>query len=301
MLDISAFNEFKDAKTISEMFIIDQSMIDEFLDFDSSANPALAGFMLQSRYFENVQKMTMKLAEIYFADGLVGSGYSPSDGGAYGILSDSILLALADSASESPTLATAQDWAQNPTKLVQKISNFYYKPADKNNPLPASASSLDIYKDILRLLNLAAVNNVRFGKKWKLFVPASFFASANSIAIKTETGSGTTINNVTTTIQKILSELNGGVIDNLEVVVSSLNDARTTSSGSAQVNLFVLIASDAPIDKKPVILPQLSSAPLIVNTATAPDQITFRSNFVTGGAMVLQYGGAYVLSFDQEE
>lgn len=295
-------NEFKDAQTFREVLRITQDMQNDVLDFEIAANPALAGFILQSRFFETYQRFLLKLAEVYFIDGTADAVYDVSTGGSYGLLTASIILALADAADESPAPATAANWNANPTKLMQKISNFHYLPVDITAQLSSGADIDGVYKDVLRLLNLAAISNVKFSDEWTLYVPTSWFALANQFASTTVTG-GTTVNVVTKTLMELLNNLNdgnGSIIKKLTVVPSGLLNAGTNSRSEAVKNRFVLISTGADVDKKPVILPGQTTVPVIIAGNVNAYESEFFANYITGGPMFLHFGGAYVMEYDQQ-
>ena len=144
------------------------------LGYARSIAPALAGFILQNQLFATIEQQVMQAVERIIVDGW-GAAAFDGESGQYGLLSSGIALSLASAGAESPLLATAADWAANPTTLIQKIANYNYKPTDRTAPLPAvtSANAALIYADVVRLLNLIAQTNVKTSGKVVLYVPTS--------------------------------------------------------------------------------------------------------------------------------
>jgi len=301
-MGLELINEFKDAYTFQESLRITRDMENDVLDFEIAANPALAGFILQSRFFETYQQFILKLAETYFIEGLDGGSYAAATGGGYGLLSPAIILALADAGSESPVPASSANWVANPTKLIQQITNYYYEPSDITAPLDGGSDINSVYKDLLRLMNLAAIANVNMSSDWILYVPTSWFGMANQFA-STSVSGATTVNVVTKTLQELINQLNdgsGSVIKNVTVKPSSQLNAGFDSRGNATLNRFVFMSTGAEMNKKPVILPGQTTIPTMVAGNVNANESEFLANYVTGGPMFLQYGGAFVLSYSTQ-
>lgn len=298
-MGLELINEFKDAYTFQESLRITRDMENDILDFEVAANPALAGFILQSRFFETYQQFILKLAEVYFIEGLPDGSYAQATGGGYGLLSPNIILSLADAGDESPAPATAPDWEAAPTKLIQQIDNYYYQPVDITAPLDGGSDINSVYKDLLRLMNLAAIANVVMSSDWILYVPTSWFGMANQFA-STSVSGATTVNVVTKTLQELINQLNdgsGSVIKNVTVKPSSMLNAGLNSRNEAVLNRFVFMSSGADMNKKPVILPGQTTVPTMIAGNVNANESEFLANYVTGGPMFLQYGGAFILEY----
>ncbi len=299
---ISLFNEFKNATTLDTVFDITQAMRDQALGYEKAVSPALAGFILQNRYFTASQKQVMKLAELDFVFGMDASAdYRPGVGGTYGILSDAIQLQLADYNAAQPTVATFANWNANPTKLIQKIQNFYYKPTSTSGPLDIGVDPSLMYKDIVRLVNLAAQQNVNFtASKWVLYVPTSWYALAVQYpGTQTNGGQGTfnkQLNEmVTTATQK-------KIVQNIEILPSSLLNYGAVKGfgGSNQYNYMVLVAQGCQQENKPVIMPGQTAVPTIVAQNVSAQIMNFRTQYLFGGPMFMHYGGAFILEFSKQ-
>jgi hypothetical protein len=298
---ISLYNEFKDAITLETTFSITQAMRDQALGYEKAVSPALAGFILQNRYFGASIKQVMKHAELNFAFGLdATANYVPNVGGTYGLISPSIQLQLASWDSAQPLVATSVDWAQNPTKLIQKIKNFYYKPASTSGPLDIAVDPSLMYKDIVRLFNLPAQQNVDFTPQaWKLYVPTSWYALAVQYpGTQTQAGQGT--------FNKQLNEMvktatGGKIIGNIEILPSSLLNfgASNGFTGSNSYNYMVLIAQGCQQENKPVIMPGQTAVPTVVSENVSAQIMNFRTQYLFGGPMVMHYGGAFIMEFSE--
>jgi hypothetical protein len=289
---ISLFNEFKNCVTLEAEFSITGAQRDQALGYERSVAPALAGFILQNRYFAAAQKQVLKIAETMFVGGLdSNANYTQGVGGSYGILSSSIWLALASANAEAPLPATAADWTANPTKLIQKLVNYFYKPTSVTAPLSSAVDSALMYKDIVRLFTVIAQANVDFSpREWCLFVPSSWYALAMQYP------SGGTFNKQ---LQEMVDTATGGkIIKKISVLPSSLlNYGANIGNGTNGYNYMVAVAMGAPQEKKPVIMPGQTAIPTIISENVSPARMDFRSLFPFGGPMVLHFGGAVVLEF----
>jgi hypothetical protein len=298
---ISLFNEFKNAVTLDTVFSITQAMRDQALGYEKAISPALAGFILQNRYFTASQKQVMKLAELMFAFGLdQNADYTPNVGGSYGILSSAIQLQLSDWNAAQPAVAKFSDWNANPTKLIQKIRNYYYEPTSVSGPLDIGVDPSLMYKDIVRLFNLAAQQNINFTpQKWVLYVPTSWY----SLAVQypgTQTGGGQG------TFNKQLDEMvrtatGGKIIGNIEILPSSLLNygASNGIGGSNSYNYMIAVAQGCQQENKPIIMPGQTAVPTIVSENVSAQIMNFRTQYLFGGPMVMHYGGAFIMEFSQ--
>lgn len=288
---ISLYNEFKNAVTLGTVFSISQAQRDQALGYERAVSPALAGFILQNRYFGHAQKQVMKLAEMMFVGGLNAAGtYTPNVGGSYGILSSAIQLSLADAGANNPNVATTADWLANPTKLVQKVTNAFYKPADVTAQLDPSVDSSLMYKDIVRLFQLPAQQNVDYApREWTLFVPSSWYGLAMQYP-----ASGT----FNKQLQEMVKDATGGkIVNKINVVPSSLlNYGASIGNGQTNgYNYMVLVAMGCRAENKPVIMPGQTALPVVTSENVSASLMNFRTEYVFGGPMVLQYGGAFIL------
>jgi len=288
---ISLFNEFKNAITLGTVFSITGAQRDQALGYEQSIAPALAGFILQNRYFAASQKQVMKEAETLFVGGQdANSNYVKDVGGSYGMLSSAIQLSLGDAGAAAPSPAVTSDWIANPTKLVQKIVNYFYKPADVTAPLDSSVDSSLMYKEIVRLMTLAAQSNVNFEPRdWVIFVPTSWYA----LAMQYPGGAGT--------FNKQLQEMvnaatDGRIIKSIKVLPSSLLNWNANIGQSVNgYNYIVAIPMGSPQEKKAVILPGQTAIPTIISESVSASIMNFRTQYVFGGPMILHYGGALIL------
>lgn len=301
-LQINLNNEFKDAVTLSHLFTIDQDMRNQALGYQAAVAPALAGFILQNRYFTGAQTATMKLAELMFAFGTNPAGsYTAGVGGSYGLLSPSIQLQLSDWDVAVPTTAVASDWAANPTTLIQKIQNYYALPTDATAQLDTSIDPSLYYKDIVRLFTLFAQQNVNFKQRyWALFVPTPFWGIAMQYP-GTQSGSsgqGTFNKN----LQEMVSTATGGLINKIEVLPSNLmNYAASNNNGTTNgYNYMVAVAMGCEQEYKPIIMPGQTAVPYIVSTQVNSQLMEFRVQYPFGGPMFMQFGGAAILEFSNE-
>lgn len=290
-ISISLFNEFKNVKFLTEGLNLSSSQRDQILMYENVVAPALAGFLIQQRLVDAAQKVIMKQAEVAFVGGLdMRNDYTPGVGGSYGILSSSILLALSDASAASPLPASASDWKSNPTKLIQKIKNHYFEPTVVAAPLPILDSSL-MYKELVRLFALPASINVDLQpKEWVLFVPSSWYAQA------TQYPDGGTFNKQ---LQEMVTTATAGkIVGKIRVEVSSLlNYGADIGTGTNSYNYMVLMALGSPVEKKAIILPGQTTIPTVIALPSSSSLMRFQVNYATGGAMVKQYGGCYVLEF----
>ena len=289
----SLFNEFKNADTLEAAFSITKDQRDQALGYQRAVQPALAGFILQNRYFQSTQEHVMKLAEVLSVDGTDAAGsYTPNVGGSYGLLSPAIQLQLASYNAASALPATGADWLANPTKLIQKIQNFYAKPASVTAPLPASLGTTLLYQDIVRLFTLAALSNVEYASngQWTLYVPTSWYAMAVQYP-----SSGTFNKQL---VEMVKAAVGDSIIKSIEILPSSLMDYRASNTyGVAQYNCMMAVAHGAENEKKPVILPGQTAVPTVVSTENSAQAMNFITQYQFGGPTVVQYGGAFILEF----
>lgn len=283
-------NEFKNVKTEGETFFITQTQRDQLLGLQSAATPGLSGILLQNFLNNGALEDCMRNAEINFVDGQVPAGsYQQYIGGDYGLLSSAIALELASAALESPIPATATDWVANPTKLVQQITNFWYKPASTSVPLSSGLDVSLMYKEVTRLFNLYATLNVNaMAKNLTLYVPTTYYGFAVQYL-----GVGT----FNRQLNEAIHLATGGLVQNIQVKPSGLLGARTNIWGQAQVNYFALVAHGAPNGKKGMIFPGQTTIPQISSKEVSQDRITYRSTYLHGGPMILQTGQVFLLKF----
>jgi len=296
-IQINLINEFKNANTLHTVFSITQAMRDQALGYAQSIAPALAGFILQNRYFEGSQKHVMKLAELMFVDGMDSAGsYTSGVGGSYGLLSPAIQLGLSDYNTISPVVAQGSDWAANPTKLIQKITNFNFVPMTVAGQLPTNVSPDLMYKDILRLCNLAALQNVDWRpKKWTLYVPTTWYA----LAMQYPGAGGGTFNKQ---LNEMVLAATNGVINKIEIVPSSLMNYRASNSyGStaAAYNYMALVAHGSENEKKPIIMPGQTAVPYVTSENVSASIMNFRTQYLFGGPMFMHFGGAFLMEFSK--
>lgn len=299
---ISLKNEFKTAATVYEAFTITQAMRDQAVGYQRAVDPALGGFILQNRYFQAQQKQVMKSVEMAMADGFKpGASYIPGVGGEYGYLTSSVQLALTTGTgtwdSSTPRVATVADWLAAPTKLIQKIQNFYYEPVSITAPLDTAtdADLANMYKDIVRLVALYARQNINLGQKaLVLYVPVEWYA----FAVKYPSGG---------TFNKQLNEMvltaTGGIVKEIEIRPSSLMSYRAQNihgeTGSA-FNYFMLVAHGCENEKKPLIMPGQTATPMVVNRYTSAMEMEFYAQLVYGGPMITHYGGVFLLEWSKQ-
>lgn len=289
MAQISLFNEFKDAHTEAQGFIVENDQEAALLGYARSIAPALAGFILQNQLFATIEQQVMQAVERIIVDGW-GAAAFDGESGQYGLLSSGIALSLASAGAASPLLATAADWASNPTKLIQKIANYNYKPADRTAPLPAvtSANAALIYADVVRLLNLIAQTNVKTSGKVVLYVPTSIYS-----ALVQYLSTGT----YNRTLGEALKLATGGTIENIELKTSGLLNARTNSLGSAQYNSVIAVVHGAPTGRKGILMPMATATPRITTGVVSEQRSSFAAQLTFGGPMVIQRGQAFILEF----
>lgn len=294
---ISLYNEFKNAETLSTVFSITQAMRDQALGYAKAVAPALAGFLLQNRYFGATQKQVMKLAEIHSVFGQDAAGsYTPGVGGSYGLLSSAIQLQLADWAATVPAPATPAQWLAAPTKLVQKIQNAIYKPTSTSAALDISVDPSLMYKEIVRLLMLFAQQNVDFGARlWRVLVPTSWYGLASQYP-GTQAGTGQGTFNRTLD-EMVRAAVGGKIIPKIDIVPSSLMNygAANGRGGTNSYNYIVAMAMGCRQELKPVIMPGQTAVPYVTSENVSATIMNFRTQFSTGGPMFMHYGGAAVL------
>lgn len=289
LAQISLINEFKNAHTEAQGFIIENEQEAMLLGYARAIAPALAGFVLQNQLFTTIEQQIMQAAERIFVDGW---GASTFDGetGSYGILSAGIMLALASAGLESPALAAASDWASNPTKLIQQITNYNYKPADRTLPLPSVSTTNAplIYADIVRLFNLIALTNVATSGTVVLYVPTSFYAASVQYM-------------GTSTFNRMLNEsiekATGGTIKNIVLKSSGLLNARTNSLGGTQYNHMIAVVHGAPTGKKGILSPMSTATPKVTTGVVSEQRSSFAAQLTFGGPMVIQRGQVFDLVF----
>lgn len=292
---ISLYNEFKNALTLGTVFSISQAQRDQALGYEKAVSPALAGFILQNRYFGAAQKQVMKLAEVLFVGGLNAAGtYTPNVGGSYGILSPAIQLALADWDAHAPVVASGADWLANPTKLVQKVQNAIYKPVSVAAQLDPTIDSADMYTELVRLFQLPAQQNVDFTpKEWALFVPSSWYGLAMQYP------RGGTFNKQ---LQEMVTTATGGkIVNKINVIPTSLlNYGADIGNGQSNAyNYMVLVAMGCRQENKPVIMPGQTALPIVTSENVSASIMNFRTEYIFGGPMFMHYGGAFILEFSQ--
>ena len=289
LAQISLYNEFKDAHTEAQGFIIENDQEAALLGYARSIAPALAGFVLQNQLFATIEQQVMQAVERIIVDGW-GSASFDGETGNYGLLSSNILLALGSAGAASPALATGADWAANPTKLIQKITNYNFKPADRTAPLPSvsTADAANIYADLIRLLNLIAKTNVATSKKVVLYMPTSMYASLVQFL-----ASGT----LNKTLGIALKEATFGVIGEIEIKTSGLLNARTNSLGVTQYNHVVAVVHGAPTGRKGILLPMATATPRITTGVVSEQRSSFAAQLTFGGPMVIQRGQVFDLEF----
>ena len=287
MAQISLYNEFKDAHTEAQGFIIENDQEAALLGYARSIAPALAGFILQNQLFATIEQQVMQAVERIIVDGW-GAAAFDGESGQYGLLSSSIALSLASAGAASPLLATAADWAANPTTLIQKITNFNYKPTDRTAPLPSNADPMNVYKDVVRLLNLVALTNVKTSGKVVLYMPTSIYS------IMVQYLSTGTFNR---TLGEALKLAVGGTIESIEVKTSGLLNARTNSLGSAQYNSVIAVVHGAPTGRKGILMPMATATPRITTGVVSEQRSSFAAQLTFGGPMVIQRGQVFILDF----
>ena len=287
LAQISLYNEFKDAHTVSQGFIIENDQEAALLGYARSIAPALAGFVLQNQLFATIEQQVMQAVERIFVDGW-GSASFDGETGNYGLLSSGIALSLASAGYASPLLATAADWAANTTTLIQKIANYNYKPVLNTAPITSNADPLLMFKDIVRLLNLIALTNVATSKKVVLYVPTSMYA------VLVQYLSTGTLNK---TLGMALKEAVGGTIGEIEIKTSGLLNARTNSLGATQYNHVIAVVHGAPTGRKGIILPMATATPRITTGVVSEQRSSFAAQLTFGGPMVIQRGQVFDLEF----
>lgn len=295
-MKINLYNEFKDVKWLFGSLDLTSDERDQILMFENAVNPALAGFLIQQRLIDAAQKFLMKQAELCVVGGLdQRNEYIPNVGGSYGLLSSNILLALGDAADASPVPVSSAQWQANPAKLIQKITNYYYKPTTVAAPLPTNIDTKLMYSEILRLVNLAAIQNVDLSpREWVLFVPTTWYG------IGMQYPSGGTFNKQLQEMVStaVMSEAAGAIIKKLVVKTSSLmNYGANIGTGTNAYNFIILMAMGSPTEKKSVIMPGQTTIPTVIALPSSAALMSFQVRYATGGAMVKQYGGCYVLEF----
>ena len=287
MAQISLLNEFKNAHTEAQGFIIENEQQEALLGYSRSIAPALAGFILQNQLFTAIEKQIMQAAERIFIDGTATAAFD-GESGFYGLISPAILLALASAGAASPALATAADWAANPTTLVQQIVNYNYKPANVTLPLASGANVSNVYADIVRLLNLIALTNVATSKKVVLYVPTSIYSM-----LVTYMSTGT----LNRTLGEALKLAVGGTIGEIEIKTSGLLNARINSFGTQQVNHIVAVVHGAPTGLKGIVSPMATATPRITTGVVSEQRSSFAAALTFGGPMVIQRGQVFDLAF----
>jgi hypothetical protein len=289
LASISLINEFKDAHTEAQGFIIENEQEAALLGYARSIAPALAGFVLQNQLFTAIEKQIMQATERIFVDGW-GSSAFDGETGNYGLLSSGIMLALASAGAASPALAAASDWATYPTKLIQQITNYNYKPTSVSAPLPSvtSANAALIYADVVRLLNLIALTNVATSGKVVLYVPTSIYA-----ALVQYLSTGT----YNRTLGEALKLAVGGTIKEIVIKTSGLLNYRTNSLGSTQYNHIVAVVHGASTGLKGILSPMTTATPRVTTGVVSEQRSSFAAQLTFGGPMVIQRGQVFDLVF----
>lgn len=291
---ISLYNEFKNAKTLFQKFPITQAQQDQIIGYAKAVSPALAGFILQSRLFGAAQKQVMRLAEIEAVGGMDAAGsYVPNVGGSYGFLCSAIMLQLVTWDASAPLAASTADWLANPTKLIQKIQNYNWKPVSTSGPLDPSVDPAKMYLDIIRLAQLYAQNNVDFvPRDMALIVPSTWYALASLYP------SGGTFNKQ---LNEMVTTATGGIIRSIKIIPSSLFNygADIGAAGTTPYNYMMLIAIGCRQEAKPIILPGRTAIPTVTSESVSASYMRFRTELSFGGPMVMQLGGAFLLEFSK--
>jgi hypothetical protein len=289
LAQISLLNEFKTAHTEAQGFIVENEQEQALLGYARSIAPALAGFILQNQLFGVIEQQIMQSMERIFIDG-TGAASFDGETGQYGLLSSGIMLALASAGLASPLLAAASDWASNPTKLVQQITNYNYKPASVSAPLPAVSASdaANIYNDVVRLLNLIALTNVATSGRVVLYTPTSIYA-----ALVQYLNTGT----YNRTLGEALKIATGGTIKEIVIKTSGLLNYRTNSLGTTQYNHVVAVVHGAPTGKKGIVSPMATATPRVTTGVVSEQRSSFAAAMTFGGPMVIQRGQVFDLVF----
>ena len=287
LAQVSLINEFKNAHTEAQGFIIENDQEAALLGYARSIAPALAGFILQNQLFTAIDQHVMQAAERIFVDGW-GSASFDGESGNYGLLSDGIALSLASAGAASPLLADVSDWNSNPTKLIQRITNYNYKPAVTTSPIPSNADAMNVYKDIIRLLNMIALTNVATSGKVVLYVPTSLYS-----VLVNYLSTGT----FNRTLGEALKLAVGGTIKEIEVKSSGLLNARVNSLGVQQYNHVVAVVHGAPTGKKGIIAPMSTASPRVTTGVVSEQRSSFAAQLTFGGPMVIQRGQVFDLCF----
>ncbi len=294
LASISLLSEFKDATTEDQGFIIEQEQQQALLGYARSIAPGLAGFILQNQLMAGVEQQIMQRAEVAFVDGFGTSpAYTDGAGGNYGLLTPAIMLQLASGDEASPALATAADWAANPNKIIQQITNFNYKPADITAPLPSvsAANAALIYADVVRLLNLIALTNVATSGRVVLYFGTSIYA-----ALVQYLSAGT----FNRTLGEALKLAVGGTIKNIEIKTSGLLNARVNSLNAQQYNHVVAVVHGAPAGKKGIVSPFATATPRFSTGIVSELRSTFAASLTFGGPFVLQRGQVFDMVFSEQ-
>jgi len=289
---VSFLNQFKDAITIAEPFTITQGRKDQFAGYEKAASPTLAGIVLQNLYYEAQQTAIMRMLELVLFDGFGPNASYRDDGGDYGLLSTGVQLTLGDAGAASPAIATAAQWAANPTKLVQVISNYNYKQTVAA-PFASNADPALVYKDVLRLFNLYEQQYVDFQpEKLVLLVPPTTYGAQASYP------SGGTFNK---NLRELIQTANSSILRNIVIEESPLMGYRAANQFGEDgngCNMFALIVVGAPPEKKPVIMPAQQVIPQVVASNVNAMSMEYYAQMVTGGLAWRNYGGVFLMKFD---
>lgn len=288
---VSFLNGFKDVITIAEPFTVTQGRKDQYAGYEKAASPTLAGIMLLSLYYEAQQSAIMRLLELVLFDGMAANAGYREDGGDYGILSDNVALQLADAGDPTPLLATSAQWAANPTKIIQRITNYYYKQTVAA-PFAAGADPALVYKDILRLFNLYEQQFVDFQpEKLVLLMPTTTYPAQASYP------SGGTFNK---NLRELIQTAESSILRNIVIEESPLMNYRARNQYGETTtahNTFALLVIGAPPEKKPIILPGQSALPQVVASNVNALSMEYYAQYVTGGAALRNYGGVFLLAY----
>ena len=294
--NIDLLNVFKNAVTVDQEFFIDNEMQQAIAGYSRSIAPALAGFILQNMLFATQEEQVMQMVERTFVDGWGGNSYD-GDSGSYGILTPSIMLALGSATAAAPVLAAGADWAANSTTLIQQITNYNFKPASAGAiilPLAvdtAAATAMNMYLDVVRLLNLIALTNVNTGRKVTLYMPTSIYA------ILVQYLSTGTFNR--TLGEALRLAVDSGTFNSVEIKTSGLLNARTNSFNVQQYNHIVAVVHGAPTGKKAIIHPMATATPRVVTGLVSEMRSSFAASLTFGGPMMIQTGQVFDMVISQ--
>lgn len=298
-IKLNLFNEFKNAVTLQAAFSITQDDRNNALGYAKAVQPALAGFILQNRYFGASQQQVLKLAETWFWDGQDAlANYIAGVGGSYGLLSPAVNFHLSDWDQATPTTAGSADFAANPNKLLQKIQNFYALPTSTAAQLSGDIDPSLFYKEIVRLVNMYAQQFVDFGGKGNLFVPTTMYQSL--VAYPGTQSGGTGQGTFNKNLDEMVRTATNSVVKSVNIIPTPFMNYRASNSWgntSQPYNYMLFTINGAPQESKPIIMPGLTAAPYVVSENVSAVIMNFYTQYLTGGPMFMQLGGAYLLEF----